>query len=99
MEEHDVKPVSAPETAPVQPETKTIEHEGHYFTYSPRVAKSYRFSKACAMADDEPKRFYRALSDLLLGRDDEYADILGGSVDALMDLCMAILEDVGAKKS
>ena len=71
MEEHDVKPVSAPETAPVQPETKTIEHEDHYFTYSPRVAKSYRFSKACAMAGDERIRtlFYELLTELMrLGR-------------------------------
>lgn len=80
---------------------RTIEFRGITVEYDERCVMSYKWQKA--MASGDTAKSMRALERLLMGRDEEYADMLSGtedgdldtSMDAMGELLAAVVEDMG----
>ena len=73
--------------------TKTIEFRGITVEYDPTCLKSYKWLKAFASGDDA--RGVAAIERLLLGKDEDVADALGDTTEAMGELIAAIAEQEG----
>lgn len=78
-------------------ETFEFEYEGRTFEADRRELTSYRNSKAIANSSNRPDGYFTALERIFLGRDEEYAEMLGGGAEAVANLYVAAVEAVGAK--
>lgn len=76
---------------------RTIEYRGVEVAYDETRPLSWKWNKALASGDQA--RGMRAISDLLCGRDDEYADELGDSMEDMQGLLFAVLDDVREKSA
>ena len=83
--------------ADVKKETLTFEFEGKKFECVPAAVKNYKVQKAMANGEKNPLGMYNAIELVFNGRDEEYADMLGGTIDKLSELYVAAVEAVGAK--
>ena len=83
---------------------RSIEFRGITVEYEEKCLLSYKWQKA-ANGGDQAKAM-RAVEELLMGRDEEYADALcdnedhdalDTSMDAMGELLKAVMEDMGRK--
>ena len=72
-----------------------FKHKGISIEYDEKFINGYTMAKARACAEDEPSRFFRALGKLYGGRDEEYAEALGDSSDAMLELIRATYDHAG----
>lgn len=72
---------------------RTIEYEGSTYEYDETCVFNYGWQKQ--LASDEPQRNFRAVERLLCGKDEEVSEALGGTMEAMMGLVKAILDDNG----
>lgn len=72
---------------------RSIEFKGIDVEYDATCVKRWSWQKA--VFSGEPARTMDAISRLLLGRDEEYADDLGDDFDAMQALVTAVIEDAG----
>lgn len=73
-----------------------FEHEGHEFEAIKTELESYETNKQLAMGGPA---FYLAVGRVFGGRDVEYANMLGGSYDAIVGLVNAAFEAHGKAKN
>lgn len=73
-------------------------HDGE-FTADYDELTSYRTSKQFAMSEKNPSGMFEAFERVFAGRDEEYMDRMGGSVEATGVLLQAAFEAAKAKKS
>lgn len=78
-------------------ETLKFEFKGKTFECVPKMVRNYRLQKAIANGENNPVGYYNALSAMFNGKDEEYADELGGDMAELMELYAAAVEIVAAK--
>ena len=69
--------------------------EGDFFVDADAL-RDYRTIKAFALADANPAGFYAAMEKVYMGKDEEYAERVGG-IDHIADLNTAAAEAVNAK--
>lgn len=74
---------------------REITFKKHKFEYDETCLTSYAFQKGLARGTDDLSGFYVAIEKLFAGRDVEYSEVLGGSVEAIGDLFRAVLDDAG----
>lgn len=83
---------------------RSIEFRGITVEYEEKCVLSYKWQKAVNSGD--PARASSAIERLLMGRDEEYADLLcenadpdelDTSMDAMGELLKAIIEEMGRK--
>lgn len=60
---------------------------------------SYRTNKQFAMSESDPAGMFEAFARIFAGRDEEYVDRLGGSVEVTGTLMQAAFEAAKAKNS
>lgn len=77
--------------------TVAFSFEGKDFECDPAACHSYKLLKAIARAETDPARYFSALEHIFCGRDEEYAEMLGGGQEAVDRLLAAAFEAVGAK--
>ena len=80
-------------------DTIEFEYEGPAFEADARELRSYRNSKAIANSSNDPGGYFAALERIFAGRDEEYAERLGGGADTVANLYVAAAEAAGAKNS
>lgn len=73
---------------------RTIEYNGVEVEYDERRTKSYKWQKDVMSGD--MSRGMRAIEQLLCGRDEEYAEMLGDSADEMQKLIAACMADMGS---
>ena len=78
-------------------ETLKFDYKGKTFECVPKMVRNYRAQKAIANSETNPAGFYNALALMFDGKDEDYADELGGDMAELMNLYMAAVEAVAAK--
>ena len=78
-------------------ETLKFTFEGKTFECVPAMVKNYKVQKAMANGESNPVGMYKAIELVFNGKDEEYADMLGGTIDKLSELYIAAVEAVGAK--
>lgn len=76
-----------------------VEFRGKKFTADRAQIMSYRNTKAIARVGSDPEGYFRAMEAIFCGKDDEYADELGGGNEAIGQLYNAAAEAAGAKNS
>lgn len=76
--------------------TVKLEFEGDTYEYDPSALKSYSVVKAVSNPN-EPARFFGAFEKIFAGRDVEYAERLGDSMEDMARLVAAVAEDAGSK--
>ena len=57
--------------------------------------KSYKTSKQLARGNEDPSGVFDVMERIFMGRDEDYIERLGGSVDCLNGLLAAALDAVG----
>lgn len=72
---------------------RTIEYDGQTFEYDERCIFDYGWQKQ--MTADEPQKNFRAAERLFCGKDEEVAESLGGTMEAMAELMKAIMADNG----
>ena len=75
----------------------SFEFEGKTFECDPKACHDYKVVKAMAKYESDPAGYFAAIERVLMGRDEEYAEMLGGDMKDLEKLVMAAFEVVGAK--
>lgn len=70
---------------------KTIEHKGVIVEYDETVLKRWRWQRKVASGD--MAKTFDAFDELLLGNSDDVADELGGDIDDMQELILAIMAD------
>lgn len=76
-----------------------FEFEGKRFDVNPDCVNSYKTMKAIARVENDPKCMFDVLEAIFDGKDEEYAEAVGGSMDKMGELIAAAIEAVGAKNS
>lgn len=79
--------------------TFTVPGQDGEFTADYDELTSYRTNKQFAMSEKNPSGMFEALARVFAGRDEEYVERLGGSVDATGTLMQAAFEAAKAKNS
>lgn len=69
---------------------KTVKFEGGEFEYDPRMALDYKNLKRIARAATDIEGLFVAFESIFEGRDEEYAEALGGSIDKMAGLLAAV---------
>lgn len=80
-----------------KPEVLEFEFKGKKFECVPKMVRNYKTQKAIANGENNPVGYYNALAAMFNGKDEEYADELGGDMAQLMELYTAAVEVVAAK--
>lgn len=75
---------------------KTIEFEGQKFEYDEKALADYKTIKRIARGAVDPAGFFDAFETVFVGRDEEYADMLDGSIEKMGLLLNAVQEAEGA---
>lgn len=78
-------------------ETLKFEYKGKTFECVPKMVRNYKVQKAIANGETNPAGYYNALSLMFNGKDEDYAEELGGDMAELMNLYTAAVEAVAAK--
>lgn len=73
-----------------------VTFDGEEYEYDPAALKSYSVIKAVSNPN-EPMRFFGAFEKIFKGKDVEYAERLGDSIEKMAELVALIAEDAGAK--
>ena len=73
---------------------RTFDYDGHEIIYDESVLKDYRTQKVMARGD--VAGFFDVLEKLFCGRDEEYADLVGGTAESMAPLIQACMEDAGS---
>jgi hypothetical protein len=76
---------------------RTIEFRGKKVEYDEKCLKSWKWQKC--MASGDLSRGIDAISRLLNGRDEEYADLFDDDAEAMQALVIACLEDSNTAKN
>lgn len=76
-----------------------FEFEGNTYQADASVMKDYRVMKGVACVATNPAGFFAAYELIFAGKDEEYAEMLGGSVAKMGELSTAAFEAAGAKNS
>lgn len=76
-----------------------FEFEGEGFEVNSDRINSYKTMKAIAKAKDDPACMFTVLEAVFDGKDEDYAERLGGSMEKMGELVAAAIEAVGAKNS
>lgn len=74
-----------------------FEYKGMTFECVPKMVRNYKIQKAIANGENNPVGYYNALSAMFNGKDEEYAEKLGGDMASFMELYTAAVEAVAAK--
>ena len=74
---------------------RTIKFDGQEFEYDETALKDYGVQKGLALGMDNVPRFFRAVEKVFAGKDEEYAEKLGGD---LTQLTKAVFEDAAASE-
>lgn len=74
---------------------RKIVFEDAEYEYDPREVKSYRNIKRLARAQKDPSAFFDVAESIFAGKDEEYAEQLGNSIDKLGRLVAAIIDHEG----
>lgn len=72
---------------------RSIEYEGQTYEYDETCIFSYGWQKQ--LTSDDPAKNFRAAERLFCGHDEEVAERLGGSMEAMAELMKAIMGDNG----
>lgn len=72
---------------------KTIEFEGHVFEYDDAEAKDYRNLKRVMKSATNPSGLFDAMERIFAGKDEEYAEMLGGNLEKLGQLAGKVFEE------
>ncbi|MEG2933534.1 MAG: hypothetical protein RR842_08135, partial [Gordonibacter sp.] len=82
-------------------QTDVIEFEfrGMKFLADANVIRNYAAIKRMSLVETDPVGYFTTLSDIFMGRDEEYVDMLGGEVADMGGLYTAAVQAVGAKNS
>ena len=81
------------------PEVKKIKFENKTFEYDSSLINSYSFAKLISRAKDDNALFFEAMERLFMGKDEEYANKLGGDFMKLTQLFEAITDQENAAKN
>lgn len=84
---------------PEKKNIKTAEFDGIEFEYDADAIVSYKLTKAITNVEKDPVGYFDAMSIIFCGKDDEYADRLGGSAAKLVQLYEACVKDSTAAKN
>lgn len=76
-----------------------FEFEGNTFECDETVAHDYKVIKAMAKAQTNPAALFDSFERMFAGRDEEYAEKVGGTIEAMTDLFSAAIVAAGAKNS
>ena len=76
---------------------RTIEFKGHTFEYNEGCTLSYTWQKG--VTSGNPQRVFKCFEDLFCGKDEEYSELLGGSIDDMAALALACVEDLQQAKN
>lgn len=74
-----------------------VEYEGQTFAVDTTACKKYTVIKGLASIETDPAAFFRAVSAICYGRDEEYANKLGDDAEKLVGLCMLAIEQSGTE--
>ena len=77
----------------------TFEFEGNTFECDETAARDYKVIKSMAKARTNPAALFEGFERMFAGRDEEYAEKVGGTLEAMTALFSAALEAAGAKNS
>lgn len=72
---------------------KTIEFDGIEFEYDADAIVNYKLTKAITNVAKDPMGYFDAMGIIFCGRDDEYAEKLGGSSMKLAELYGACVNE------
>lgn len=72
-----------------------IEYEGKKFECDLDACKKYSVIKGLASIETNPAAFFKAVSAICGGKDEEYAEKLGDNAEKLIGLCMVAIEKAG----
>lgn len=84
---------------PEKKNIKTAEFEGIKFEYDADAIVSYKLTKAITNVEKDPVGYFDAMSIIFCGKDDEYAEKLGGSAAKLVQLYEACVRDSATAKN
>lgn len=84
---------------PEKKNIKTAEFEGIEFDYDADAIVSYKLIKAITNVEKDPVGYFDAMSIIFCGKDDEYAEKLGGSAAKLVQLYEACVRDSATAKN
>lgn len=73
---------------------RKFDFEGHEIEYDESVLLDYRCQKVMARGD--VNGFFGVLEKLYVGRDEEYADLFGGTMEQMTPLIKATIDDAGS---
>ena len=80
-------------------EIVTFVLDGKEFEADRSALTSYKVTKMVANAENDPSGYFEAMERIFMGRDEEYAEALGGGADKVAELYAAAAKAVGAKNS
>lgn len=69
---------------------KAIEFEGNTFEYDEVALKDYKNVKRISKAERDLGGFFTALEEIFVGKDEDYAELLGNDFDKIGELMQAI---------
>lgn len=72
---------------------KSVDFDGNTFEYDADAITSYSVLKAISRVETDPLGYFNAIGLIFMGRDEEYADILGGSAGKIGELYAACAKD------
>lgn len=75
-----------------------VEYDGMVFEADPDVFQDYRVAKWIALAAERPDCAFKAFEAIFAGKDEEYAEMLGGDVDRMGGLLNAAFVAVAKSK-
>ena len=81
------------------PDVKKIKFENKKFEYDSSLINSYSFAKLIARAKDDNVLFFEAMERVFMGKDEEYAEKLGGDFTKLAQLFEAITDQENTAKN
>lgn len=72
-----------------------INYEGCQYTYDEKALKSYSVIKGFSTYETDPAAAFASFGKLFQGRDEEYAEKLGGGLEGMLGLVGAIMKKAG----
>ena len=72
-----------------------VTFEGNEYEYDERELMDYRNIKRIAKASTDMAGFFDAFAAIFCGHDEEYADMLGGSIEKMGELYAAAADNEG----
>lgn len=76
---------------------KKFTFEGNEYEYNPDAFKNYAVLKKLANAEKDISGAFYAFNAIFAGKDEEYAEMLGGDIEKLGELVSAAAEHHGGE--